>query len=896
MAGTGRRTPGDAAAVARFDELAAAAPGCVSVERSALRPLATWSPPLPAPAELSAAAFARALDRRWRRTSYSDITSGAHEARVASEPEEDVLADEPATAETRRGRRPRRPRAAGDAPLPLADLPAGVRVGTFVHRVLETADFAAPDLAAELAAAVAAEAARRPLDVGDRAALAAGLRAALETPLGPAAGGIRLRDVARADRLDELAFELPLAGGDEPTRARPARRAGGGAAAPRRARRSAGRVRASGSRTRRSARTCAASSPAASTSWCGSPGTGCRASPWWTTRRTGSRRRARPLQAWHYRPAALVEEMERRHYPLQALLYAVALHRYLRWRLPGYEPGRNLAGVLYLFLRGMTGAPGSGVVAWRPPGRSSRRSATRWTGARRRERARPIPSTPAGRAPPAALLRAFNDAGVLAAADVHVARRLAELAGEDDEQVALAAALAVRGPRLGHVRVDLASIRETATAEGEEAVDVAALPWPAPRRVAGAAGGERAGGGRGGGGRRRAAAAAAAGRHGALPRPLLARGAAARGRPARAGRGRAAGRRDRRPRRRARPALPRADGRAPVPRGGRRRAPAVRGRGRRARDGQDDDRRAHRRAAGRAGHGAAARGAGRADGQGGGAAGGGRPRGGGRARGGRGRPRRAARAARLDAAPPARGAAGAAQPAPPREPPPARRGGRGRDLDGLAPLHGAAGRGRAPRRPARARRRSRPARLDRGRRRPGRHRRADDGRPAHDAGGPRPPPGGDRPRRARAGPAGRRHGGRRDRRPRPRPPLRRRHRAGGRGDPRAATATRPSRRSAPPPARSRGSRSTPARREAQPALAPVRAGVVAAARAVLAAARRGEAHAGDPGARRPPRAVRAPRGPVRRAAPGRRGSRRGSPRRSTASGRAASGTSAARCS
>ena len=44
-----------------------------------------------------------------------------------------------------------------------------------------------------------------------------GLRAAIETPLGPVVGGVRLRDVARADRLDELEFELPLAGGDEPT-------------------------------------------------------------------------------------------------------------------------------------------------------------------------------------------------------------------------------------------------------------------------------------------------------------------------------------------------------------------------------------------------------------------------------------------------------------------------------------------------------------------------------------------------------------------------------------------------------------------------------------------------------------------------------------------------------
>ena len=53
-------------------------------------------------------------------------------------------------------------------------------------------------------------------------------------------------------------------------------------------------------------------------------------------------------------------------------------------------------------------------------------------------------------------LREFNRAGVLSAADVHVARRLGTLAGEDDEGVLLAVALAVRAPRLGHVLVDLA--------------------------------------------------------------------------------------------------------------------------------------------------------------------------------------------------------------------------------------------------------------------------------------------------------------------------------------------------------------------------------------------------------------------------------------------------------
>jgi exodeoxyribonuclease V beta subunit len=74
------------------------------------------------------------------------------------------------------------------------------------------------------------------------------------------------------------------------------------------------------------------------------------------------------LTASHYRPAALLAEMTGAHYGLQALLYAAALHRYLRWRIPGYDPERDLAGVHYLFLRGMTGTPGDGVFSWHPPG------------------------------------------------------------------------------------------------------------------------------------------------------------------------------------------------------------------------------------------------------------------------------------------------------------------------------------------------------------------------------------------------------------------------------------------------------------------------------------------------------------------------------------------------
>jgi len=76
------------------------------------------------------------------------------------------------------------------------------------------------------------------------------------------------------------------------------------------------------------------------------------------------------------------------------------------------------------------------------------------------------------------LLRAFNRAGVLSTADVHVARRLGRLGSEREEAVLLAVALAVRAPRLGHVHVDLESIRDTAAVESENPVDLEALPWP----------------------------------------------------------------------------------------------------------------------------------------------------------------------------------------------------------------------------------------------------------------------------------------------------------------------------------------------------------------------------------------------------------------------------------
>jgi exodeoxyribonuclease V beta subunit len=251
-------------------------------------------------------------------------------------------------------------------------MPVGADVGTFVHSVMEACDFAAEDLAAELRARIAEVRTRRAVDIGDPELVGQGLAAVIGTPLGDALGGRSLRDLPRGDRLDELGFELPLAGGDRPggwlTLDRiadvlrdelPARDPLAGYAA-----------RLAGDPfLRRSVRGYLTGSldlvarlPGPDgprfavldykTNWLGEPG--------------------EPLTAFHYRPSALLAEMHRHHYALQALLYTVALHRFLRWRLAAYDPEVHIAGVAYLFVRGMTGGSGidgsvPGVFSWRPP-------------------------------------------------------------------------------------------------------------------------------------------------------------------------------------------------------------------------------------------------------------------------------------------------------------------------------------------------------------------------------------------------------------------------------------------------------------------------------------------------------------------------------------------------
>jgi exodeoxyribonuclease V beta subunit len=368
--------PEEKAVRAAMDALSHREPGIVAVEVDE-PPRRHFQAPQNAGADLDVSTFDRSFDRTWTRTSYSGLTAMmGHVSRVAlgasevAEVDERAKLDEPDVSPARSEPDAATPRALAlpVRPLPLGDVPAGARVGTLVHEILERTDFAAADLPAALSRAAAQMGARRLLE-GHTDALVAGLAAALKTPLGPLFNERSLCDMARGDRLDELAFDLPLAGGNTPAgavtmaavadvfaTALPSDDPIHGYADRLRDPKLAAKVR--GFLT-------------------GSIDLIARVAGRHVVVDYKTNRLAPPgeqLTASHYRPEALLAVMYEGHYPLQAALYLVAVHRYLRWRLPRYNPASHLGGAAYLFLRGMsgpdaalTGGQSAGVFVWTPP-------------------------------------------------------------------------------------------------------------------------------------------------------------------------------------------------------------------------------------------------------------------------------------------------------------------------------------------------------------------------------------------------------------------------------------------------------------------------------------------------------------------------------------------------
>ncbi|MGL5405647.1 MAG: UvrD-helicase domain-containing protein [Propionibacteriaceae bacterium] len=328
---------------------------------------ATLSPPRTPTPQLGDSVAARAqrqIDQSWRRTSYSALTAAVHgtaPAELIGKESDEPESASPGDLSSSTTKQPSKA-----TPSPMATMAGGTNFGTLVHSILEQLDPMSINLEAELTD-LCQEQLRR-IMIKDLAPqdLATALLAAVTTPLGPLANGRSLSQIPVNDRLAELDFEIPLGNAnhyaflsdvadiiekflpvDDILSTYP----------------KALRMHGLDQQSLHGFMT-------------GSIDALLRVDDRHLVVDYKTNRIAPPttdLLVEHHTLAAMAETMISSHYPLQALLYSVATHRFLRWRLPNYDPETHLGGILYLFVRGMAGPASAqddfsyGVFQWKPP-------------------------------------------------------------------------------------------------------------------------------------------------------------------------------------------------------------------------------------------------------------------------------------------------------------------------------------------------------------------------------------------------------------------------------------------------------------------------------------------------------------------------------------------------
>jgi len=309
-----------------------------------------WTPAAQTPPQLESGEAQDRIDRNWKVWSFTGISKVA-EHNVNTNDDRPVGAGNDEGIDTEPAVDPLLVQPAGR----LQPAVRGAAFGDMVHKLLEDLDFSEDNLDTRLLEACEASLKFRQLRTTP-ADLAAGLADSLRATLGPQLGVASLTQLPEIDRLDELHFDLPLGQFNALDIAKTVlahpdpnpilwpwfeRVANGELNVPLQ-----GMLNGSIDLVAR------ASLDGEQRFWLADYKTNHRADG-------------------DYSTGAMVEMMEEHGYALQATLYSVALHRYLRWRLPNYNPDTHFVGSAYLFLRGMsvTNAPTDprGVLFWRIP-------------------------------------------------------------------------------------------------------------------------------------------------------------------------------------------------------------------------------------------------------------------------------------------------------------------------------------------------------------------------------------------------------------------------------------------------------------------------------------------------------------------------------------------------
>jgi exodeoxyribonuclease V beta subunit len=367
--------------------LAAGAAGCLALRSAGAPTDVAWTPPRAEVPVLRARRLGRPpLADGWRRHSYSAMTRAdlaAHHEELV-DPVRGLGFDDDRVAERPAGELPGPP-ALSAAELsvedvPLAGFPAGADAGTCLHAVFEFLDFPRAvdpdDEGAHLGEVVHRQLQAHGFgEASVEKVLLEGVPGVLQTPLGPLLPERCLADVPLADRLDELRFDLPIAGGS---------RDDGPPVAPLDLRDALALRDPADERV-----------PRAWIERVGELGfaplrgflTGSidlvfrvpdeRGGRWFVvdykSNRLDHERLGRTVPA-AFSMERMRHEMALHHYFLQYHLYTLALHRFLGLRLGAdYRYERHMGGVMYLFVRGMTGPEAvgpegvRGVFSDRPP-------------------------------------------------------------------------------------------------------------------------------------------------------------------------------------------------------------------------------------------------------------------------------------------------------------------------------------------------------------------------------------------------------------------------------------------------------------------------------------------------------------------------------------------------
>lgn len=284
-------------------------------------------------ADNSCRSFRGEIDTSWRVASFSALSAGHRESEELPDRDQDLAAEADE---------------AGSSP-PAGSIfafPGGTRAGTTLHAIFEELDFTSAD-ANRLSALVQKHLDRGGFGTDHLQAVCAMVRNVVSAPLGP--DGVRLSSVALDSRLTELEFFFPL------NRVNSER---------------LGRILA-----RWGENDPILSRVAAMLNFREQMGmmlgfmdlVFCSGGKYylvdWKSNHLGNSTAA-------YDRQAMAREMVRHLYPLQYLLYTVALNRYLQQRDPSYRYAEHFGGIHYIFLRGVDPArTESGVFSHIPPER-----------------------------------------------------------------------------------------------------------------------------------------------------------------------------------------------------------------------------------------------------------------------------------------------------------------------------------------------------------------------------------------------------------------------------------------------------------------------------------------------------------------------------------------------